>query len=106
VSAILTFSGFLACYLGFAALALTQRRPRQVVDLSSRWIPKRTVVGLRTSGVLLIATGFAVAIATEGWGFGSIAFGAMVCISALLVTLTFTWGSKALGALLAALRIP
>jgi hypothetical protein len=73
---------------GFGLLALSQARHWQAVRGSS--LPRMAALCMRAAGLALIAFSLAVALWRDGPGFGSLLWGTLLTIAALVVTLALS----------------
>jgi len=81
---------FVACYLGFALLALSQDRHWHHAG-GGRHCPRRTALVLRLAGYALLASALVLAIERDGASFGSLLWATAITIGALLVVATLSW---------------
>lgn len=81
---------FLASYIGFAFLALSQDRHWHHVG-GTRHCPRLVARLLRVAGYGLLAAAFAFALVRDGAAFGSLLWATMISIGALLVVATLSW---------------
>ncbi len=80
----------LACYVGFALLALSQDRHWERAG-GARDCPARLVVPLRLGGYLLLLASLGLALWRDGPSFGSLVWATMLSVGAIAVTCTLTW---------------
>jgi hypothetical protein len=88
--AVLLVALLVACYLGFAMLALSQDRHWHHLD-RRRHCPLRAVLLLRMAGYGLLFAALVLALVRDGPGFGSLLWATMISIGALAVVATLTW---------------
>ena len=91
----LLFVGILGtAYLGFALLALGQRKHRRaVMSADLKTTPFRSAVP-RCLGILALTTSFALALFQHGPSFGSLLWATVLSIGAVAVALTLAWRPK------------
>lgn len=80
----------LACYLGFACLALAMSRHWDQVMGGPELPPGRQQI-LRSAGFLLLSISLTLAMVTEGANFGSVLWVLALALSAAAIALTLTW---------------
>ena len=80
----------LACYFGFALLALSQDRHWERAG-GSRCCPARLVLPMRVLGYALLLASLALALWRDGASFGSLVWATMLSVGAVAVTCTLTW---------------
>ncbi len=80
----------LACYFGFALLALSQDRHWERAG-GGRDCPARLVLPMRSLGYALLLASLALALWRDGAGFGSLVWATMLTVGAVAVTCTLTW---------------
>lgn len=88
--ALLLLAIFVATYLGFAALAMSQDRHWHRLG-GGRNCPRRTAVVLRIAGYALLLGALVVALERDGAGFGSLLWGTGITVGALCVVATLSW---------------
>jgi hypothetical protein len=81
---------FVAAYLGFAALALSQDRHWHRLG-GARHCPRRTCFLLRLAGYALLLAALILALVRDGAGFGSLLWATLVTVGALCVVATLSW---------------
>jgi biopolymer transport protein ExbB len=79
-----------ACYMGFAMLALSQARHWQQTG-GRPPLTRAKVMAFRVGGYSLLLAGLAIALWRDGPGFGSLLWGTMISVAALAVVATLTW---------------
>lgn len=81
---------FVAAWLGFALLALSQTRHwRQVTGTVS--LPTSQVIVLRLTGGLMIIVSFVLSLLRDGPSFGVLLWAAGISLAALAVALMLAW---------------
>lgn len=80
----------LACYLGFALLALSQDRHWERAG-GGRDCPAWLVRPMRIAGYVLLLASLALALWRDGPGFGSLVWATLLSVGATAVTATLTW---------------
>lgn len=80
----------LACYFGFALLALSQDRHWERAG-GGRDCPARLVLPLRIAGYVFLLVSFALAVWRDGASFGTLVWATMLSVGAIAVTCTLTW---------------
>lgn len=89
MAAVLLMGLFVTAYLGFAALALSQRQHWQRVTASSTAASPRTAL-LRWAGSALITLSLALAILRDGASFGSILCVVVLAVAGAAVIFTLS----------------
>jgi Protein of unknown function (DUF3325) len=90
--AILLLAVFVAAYLGFAAMAMSQDRHWHHLG-GGRHCPPRTSTLLRCAGWALLLAALVLALVRDGAAFGSILWATVITIGALSVVATLSWRS-------------
>ena len=88
--AMLLLAVFVAAYLGFAALAMSQDRHWHHVG-GGRHCPRRTSLVLRCAGWALLLAALVLALVRDGASFGSLLWATVITVGALLVVATLSW---------------
>lgn len=88
--AALLLAVFAACYLGFAALALSQDRHWHHVG-GGRHCPHRTSMLLRRAGWGLLPAALVLAVVRDEASFGSLLWATTLGIAAFCVVATLSW---------------
>lgn len=88
--AILLLAVFVAAYLGFAALAMSQDRHWHHLG-GGRHCPRRTSIVLRFVGWALLLAALVLSLMRDGASFGSLLWATVVTVCALAVVATLSW---------------
>jgi len=88
--AMLLLAVFVAAYLGFAALAMSQDRHWHLVG-GGRHCPRRTSLVLRCAGWALLLAALVLALVRDGASFGSLLWATVITVGALCVVATLSW---------------
>ena len=89
---LLLLAVFVAAYLGFAALAMSQDRHWHHLG-GGRHCPRRTSIVLRVVGWTLLLAALVLALVRDGASFGSLLWGTVITVCALAVVATLSWRS-------------
>ena len=89
------FAGFAATYLGFACLALAQRRHWQTVTGAAD-CSRAGRRALTITGVAALATGLAVILWSEGPDYGALLWVTQLAVAASCVVATLSWRPRLL----------
>lgn len=81
------FAIFTLGYLGFSALSLSIQRHYAEIFGRHKVLSRTQYLSLRLLGWLLIAFSYAVSIASQGWGVGSVMWLGMLMLAGLLLVL-------------------
>ena len=81
-------SFILAC-VGFLLIALSQKRPRELL-VKGDPITNSQVIVYRMSSGLILSASFFLSIAYDGWSFGIIFWGTMISVSGMFVSFSIT----------------
>lgn len=87
---ILLLAVFVAAYLGFAALAMSQDRHWHHLG-GGRHCPRRTSIVLRFVGWLLLLAALVLSLVRDGASFGSLLWATVITVCALAVVATLSW---------------
>ena len=88
--AILLLAVFVAAYLGFAALAMSQDRHWHHLG-GGRHCPRRACMVLRCAGWALLFGALVLALVRDGASFGSLLWATVITMGALCVVATLSW---------------
>ena len=94
-----------AAYVGFALLALSQRRHWTRAIGEGEPSPEQAR-RLRILGYALLAIAFVLAVLRDGASFGIVLWATAISIAAIAVALTLTWRPRWVRALAAPLGLP
>ena len=89
---LLLLAVFVAAYLGFAALAMSQDRHWHHLG-GGRHCPRRTSIVLRVVGWTLLLAALVLALVRDGASFGSLLWVTVITVCALAVVATLSWRS-------------
>lgn len=78
---------FILGYLGFSALSLSMQRHYAEIFGRHKVLNRTQYLSLRLLGWLLIAFSYAVSIASQGWGVGSVMWLGILMLAGLLLVL-------------------
>jgi hypothetical protein len=90
---ILLLAVAVACYVGFASLALSQDRHWHLVE-GGRHCPPFLVVPLRAGGLAFLLLALVLALLRDGASFGSLLWATMISVTALAVVATLAWRAR------------
>jgi hypothetical protein len=79
-----------ACYFGFALLALSQDRHWHHVE-GTRHCPPRLVIPLRCAGFASLLLALTLALFRDGASFGALLWATMISMGAFAVVATLAW---------------
>lgn len=91
--AMLLLAVFVAAYLGFAALAMSQDRNWHHLG-GGRHCPRRTSLALRCAGSTLLLAALVLALVRDGASFGSLLWATVITVGALCVVATLSWRAR------------
>jgi len=83
------FLSFLLACMGFFLVALTQKRPRELL-VKGVPITNLQVIVYRMSSSLSLGASFSLSVAYDGWSFGIIFWGTMISLSGIFVSFSIT----------------
>lgn len=83
------FSSFLLACIGFLLVALTQKRPRELL-VKGDPITNLQVIVYRMSSSLSLGASFFLSVAYDGWSLGIIFWGTMISLSGIFVSFSIT----------------
>ena len=83
------FVSFLLACIGFLLMALSQKRPRELL-VKGDPITNSQVIVYRMSSGLILGASFFLSIAYDGWSLGIIFSGAMISVSGIFVSFSIT----------------
>lgn len=92
--ALLLIAVFAVPYLGFACLALSQRRHWSRALHGAP--PRSVVLALRTSGGALLVAALWIALVRDGASFGALLWATGISLAALAVAFTLAWNPAVL----------
>ena len=83
------FGSFLLACIGVLLMALSQKKPREVL-VKGDPITNSQVIVYRMSSGLILGASFFLSIAYDGWSLGMIFWGAMISVSGIFVSFSIT----------------